>query len=187
MELKDAIYTRRSVRAYQDKPVERADIEQLIEAAIQAPTAMNAQPWAFAVIQDPAILIELSEKTKSFLLGSIDRMPWVERYKEMLQSPDYSVFYGASAMVIICAKPGVSVTPEMDCAMAAQNLMLAARSLDLGTCWIGFAAMYLETEQGKQEFGIPQDYKVIAPVIIGHPAMEFSTMEKNPADMIFWK
>ena len=70
MELKDAIYSRRSVRKYTDKIVDKETINELINAAVKAPSAMNAQPWVFYVIQDKDLLKELSDMLHHFLLYS---------------------------------------------------------------------------------------------------------------------
>lgn len=187
MDIKQAIYTRRSIRAYQNKPVDKALIEQCIDAAVQAPTAMNSQPWAFAVITDAAILKDISDRTKAHLLSMMDKMPAFEGYREMLENPEFNVFYGAPAMVIVCSRPEASPAPQLDCALAAENFMLTARELGLGTCWIGFAGMYLSSPEAKRQFGIPESYAVQAPIIIGYPEGEFFSMEKNAPEMIFWK
>lgn len=186
MDLMDAIYTRRSVRRYISKPVEKEQITKLMEAAVQAPSAMNSQPWAFAVMQDSAALNSLSDKSKSCLLGMLDRLPALQKYQTALESPDFNIFYGAGTLVVVCAKPNLSPNATTDCAMAAQNVMLTARDLGLGTCWIGFAVAYLNTPEGKRELNIPEEYSVVAPLIVGHPEVELDPMEKNPPEVLFW-
>src|SRR3990172_2128757 len=116
MDVMEAIYTRRSTRKFLPTPVERATLEELMRAATQAPSAMNSQPWAFGVIEGAEVLRAYSDRTKALILAS--GMPWIERYRGMFEDPDYSIFYGAPALVLICGKPS-GVHAEGDCAMAA--------------------------------------------------------------------
>ena len=71
MDLMEAIYSRRSVRSYTDKQVEKPIVETLLQAAIQAPSALNQQPWAFAVIQDRKLLTQYSTRVKAHVLKTL--------------------------------------------------------------------------------------------------------------------
>lgn len=186
MELMDVIATRRSVRAYTEQPVARETLQALLATAVQAPTAMNSQPWAFAVIQDRARMRMYSDRAKALLLAAMAADSPMTRYREMLSDPTFNIFYEAPALVLILAKPG-SVAPVNDCSMAAYALMLAAREQGLGTCWIGFAIGLFNDPTVKAELGIPTDYTIVAPLIVGYPQSEFTTMERNAPDVVCWQ
>lgn len=161
----DAIYDRRSVRSYRDQQVTDAELHRLLEAAIQAPSAMNVQPWAFVVVQDPALLKRLSDRSKELMLAV---MPPDAEHRAGLEDPDYCVFYDAGTLVVICASPA-QWPPNEDCCLAGQNLMLAAHGMGLGTCVIGMAREALGEPAFRQELGIPDDHEVVMPIIVGHP------------------
>lgn len=187
MDIIEAINTRRSVRSYAGTPVTKETIEKLIDAAIHAPTAMNAQPWAFGVVQGSDRMRELSSKAKKYLLGILHLFPAMEGYRETLENPEFDIFYGAPALVVIYSRPDRSPTPQIDCAMAADNIMLIAHSLGLGTCWIGFSGFYLNTPDAKRELGVPAEYEAIAPIIVGYPEGDIPVPEKEAAEIVFWK
>ncbi len=187
METRDVIYNRRSVRDFRDKAVDQALIEVLFAAAAQAPSAMNSQPWAFGVIQGAGTLLDISNRAKSYLLRQMDENSKLQGYRAALESPDFNIFYNASTLLVILAKPDASPDPTTDCCLAAENLMLMARELGLGTCWIGFSRFFLNTPEAKRELGIPEDYSIIAPLIVGYPAGEMSTMDKNAPEVLFRK
>jgi len=183
MEIKDVIYSRRSVRNYSEKAVDKAAIESLIDAAIQAPSAMNSQPWAFGVVQDKELLRKVSDRAKEEFL----RVANVGEYRETLENPEFNIFYNVTTLIIIFARPNVSPMAGTDCSLAAENLMLMAKNLGLGTCWIGFSIPFLSNPEGKQMLGIPEDYSVVAPIIVGYPAEEPEAREKNPPEIVFWR
>lgn len=189
MELMDAIYHRRAIREFTDEAIGRDTIEKLIEAAIQAPSAMNLQPWAFVVVRDRAALARMSRQAKAHLLKTIAKGSPLDRFRESLADPGFDIFYGAPALVAICARPvdGEPVVHETgDCGLAAQNLMLAAHGMGLGTCWIGLSQPWLDTPDGKAELGIPGTYTVVAPLILGQPKSFPPSHGRKKAE-VFWR
>lgn len=168
MEVFDAIETRRAVRAYTDQAVERSAVEALIDAAVLAPSAMNLQPWAFAVLLGKARLKELSYRMKPFVL---QHLPKDSPLALQLADPQAEILHGAPALIIICAADTQGQSAE-DCHLAAQNLILAAHAKGLGSCWIGLARDWLKLPDVKEELGIPADYVPVAPIIVGYRAEE---------------
>lgn len=172
MDLFEAIYTRRTIREFTDEQVDRNDLLALIDAAIQAPSALDLQPWAFFVIQDRAVLTRMSTAAKAHLLDALPNAPVIQRHKGLLAEPSFDIFNGAPALIVICAQGGEDsdlTSPADDCCLAAGNLMLAARGKELGTCWIGFARPWLGTAKAKVEIGLPRAWLPIAPIVVGHP------------------
>jgi nitroreductase len=167
MEVIEAINGRRSVREYTDDAVNDETVRELIDAAIKAPSAINEQPWCFVVIKQPALLAQISERAKTHLLKASLGAP-AHPFRDMLNDPKFHIFYHAPVLVVIAACEPTDWAVE-DCALAAENLMLAAYSKGLGTCWIGFAQHWLSTAEGKAALGLPSSYIPIAPIIIGHP------------------
>lgn len=190
----DAIFIRRSVRAYTDQVLEESTIRALLDAAVQAPTAMYTEPWAFAIVQDRAALKRISDQAKGSWAKDAahyrDLHPDVDAerasaFAARLASPDFCVFYDASTLIAIGAEPrGPFVVA--DCWLAAENLMLAACALGLGTCCIGSAVPALNSPSTKSELGIPLEVEIVAPIIVGvarEPAIEIS--RKNPV-IVSW-
>jgi nitroreductase len=168
MELMDAIKMRRAVRDYADAPVQRSMVEKFIDAAILAPSAMNLQPWAFAVLLDRERIDRYAERVKSWLLEQGPENGLGAAAREILERPGFAVFYHAPALVLVLATSSGTQASE-DCCVAAQNLMLAARAAGVGTCWIGFARPWLNLLATKRELGVPEEYQVVAPIILGFP------------------
>ncbi|MGV3720416.1 MAG: nitroreductase family protein [Actinomycetota bacterium] len=186
MEVLEAIRSRRAVRAYTNQQVDRPVIEALLNAAVQAPSAMNDQPWAFAVIQNRKLLDRLSAEAKTHWLEATPESLALEALREHLRSPDFNVFYDAGTLIVICAQP-TGMNPEEDCCLAAQNLMLAACSMGLATCPIGLARPVLNTLEGKLLAEIPGDYAAVFPVIVGYPRGETGAPPRRAPEVLAWK
>lgn len=178
--MKQAIYGRRAVREFTSAPVERNLIEHLIDAAIQAPSAVDAQPWHFTVVTDRALLEHIAAAAKlhmATLLGS--RADLEPRLRQHLEAPEFQIFYHAPALVVISAA-GKDWAVE-NASLAAQNFMLAAHAAGLGTCWIGFAQHWLGTQAGRSAIDLTEDVTPVAPIILGHKAREPAAVARKPA------
>ena len=167
MDLKEAIYTRRAVRNFTDEPVDEKTLRQLVDAAIQAPSAVNQQSWSFCVVRDRAVLVHISREAKAHMLRT-SPAALSHDFQEILSDPEFDVFYHAPALIVISTTTESPWAVE-NCSLAAENLMLTARAAGLGTCWIGFAQTWLGTPEGKMALNLPANYVPIAPIIVGHP------------------
>lgn len=168
MDLKEAIYTRRAVREFTAEPVDNKTIESLVDAAIQAPSAVNQQPWSFCIVRDQTALAKISQEAKAYMLRHSPVGLVAHHFERTLNDPAFNVFYHAPVLIVICSTMDIPWAVE-NCTLAAQNLMLAARAAGLGTCWIGFAQGWLGTREGKAALNLPDSYIPIAPIIVGHP------------------
>lgn len=188
MNFVDVINKRRAVREYRHIPVAPAEIEALIETATQAPSAMNLQPWAFAVVLGRERIDSYARRALEWLLADRSRLPDPKMQNRLAQrireDPNFTLFYRAPALVLVLAKSSDSQAVE-DCCLAAENLMLAARARDLGTCWIGFSRPWLNLPETKSELGLPPEYHVVAPLVIGHPVAWPESHGRKPAE-IHW-
>lgn len=169
MNVHDAIFNRRSVREFRNEAVDASILEELVDAAMQAPSSMNLQPWTFAVARDRATVAAIGSRAKSYLLETIADHSTLSAHRHELETPSYDLFYGAPALIVVCAK---SLDPEVviGCAMAAQNIMLSAYASGIGTCFVGLARPWLERPEGKEALGVGKDTHPIAPIVVGHPA-----------------
>jgi nitroreductase len=179
MDIHQAIAGRRSVRDYAAETLDERTIGRLIDAAVLAPSAMNQQPWTFTVVRDPALLDRLSHAAKAHMLATLPADPASGQFRSLLSSPDFEIFYHAPALILISAAAEGPMIVE-DCALAAQNLMLAAYAEGLGSCWIGFAQAYLGTAEGKALLGLPATSIPVAPIIVGRPKSVAAPVPRNP-------
>lgn len=182
----DLIKARRSIRKYLDKPLSKHSIDTLIEAARWAPSGMNHQPWGFIVVQDKKLIKELSDRSIPYINKLIEENPKLRRYKRRMAEENFSIFYHAPCVIIIFGKKE-SYSYEIDCAMAAQNMMLTARDMDIGSCWIGMMKALENDEWFKNTFKIPEDYVIVAPIALGYfDKKDAGHVERKPAEILKW-
>ena len=182
MDINEAISGRRSTRDYTGQPVDEETVRRLIDAAVHAPSASNGQPWTFTVVRDQGLLDRISDAAKSHVLATLPDGPQSDHYRTMLSDASFQIFYHASALILIS---GIAQRPWVaeDCALAAENLMLAAYSEGLGTCWIGFAQGFLNTSEGKKALGLPATAVPVAPIIVGHPKAEIAPVPRKEPEI----
>ena len=169
-------------------------MRELLKAAVKAPTAMHAEPWAFAVVQDRALLKKYSDLAKT--TWSPERHgphaiahPTAGSHAgaaAIFSRPDFNLFYDAETLIVICARPsgGFAVA---DCWLAAENLMLAACGMGLGTCCIGSAVPVLNRPEIKSELKIPSGLEAVAPIIVGFPSGETPATSRKDPQVLSWR
>ena len=160
MELEKAINGRRSVREYQDKEVPESSVKELLSAGAMAPSAMNKQPCHFIVISSQKKMGELSEKVKS-ILGM------EERLAQRMKSKEDVIFYSAPLLIAIVAEK--NDWAAADTSLAAQNMMLRAYDLGLGSCFIGFANSLNRDRETLRSLGMEDSQEIFCPLIFGYP------------------
>ena len=185
MSAMDAIYERRSVRAYAPLTIEKAVVLKLLDAAVHAPTAVHEEPWAFAVIQDRETLKRLSDKAKELLPKMEGLVHLRDGSAHRFTLPD-DVFHGAGTLIAIYGR-ALGPFVAADCWLAAENLMLAARAMELGTCVIGLAVAALNTPEWKATLSIAEEMTAYAPIVVGVPSGETSVRERRQPEILSWK
>lgn len=182
----DAIYKRRTVRDYKPQKIEAPMIHALLNAAVQAPTALREEPWAFAVIQDKEVLKQLSETIQGLIYNEARNYPkLMKRVKELTGDPKFNAFYNTGTLIVIYSRVQRPFVVA-DCWLAAQNLMLTACVNGLGTCVISLAAAALNTPEWKSKLHIGAEMIAIAPIIVGVPAGPVEPVSRLEPDVLSW-
>ncbi len=165
----ELLLKRRSVREFEKREVPLSVTEEIIKESCSAPSARNEQPWHFIIINNETMIRRLSDESKRAILDIIDSNPEnpLKTYEEMLRMKDFNVFWDAPCVVYIVG-PESKRSLQVDCALAASYFMLSAASRGLGTCWVALGS-YIEDPAIRKEIGLPDDYKIVAPLILGYP------------------
>lgn len=162
------IKSRRSVRKYRSEQIKDDELEEILNSAIYAPSGHNDQSWHFTIIQDKDLINEISDGAKE-VMRNMD----VEWIAQMGAIEELNIFHRAPTAIVVSGNKK-SVTPLVDCAAAVQNMLIAAESLDIGSCWIGFAKFFFLNRDNMEKFNIPNGYEVHFGVALGYK------IKKNP-------
>lgn len=176
------ILERRSVRLYEeDKQVPEDLVCRILEAGRFAPSAGNCQPWRFIVIREKDIINELTNATvevcktlKSILTAGHPPMPIHPvpyGATQLIADGKLGLWHGAPTVILICKDVRGIQNPDLDCGIAGQNMVLAAHSLGLGTCWVSFVVQAFNFVPGlKERFRIEYPWELITSIGIGYSA-----------------
>lgn len=150
----NCIMTRTSIRQYQDRPVEQEKVEQLLRAAMAAPTAVNKQPWHFYVLNTKEAINRLADAS---LRGG-----------DMVRS--------AALVIVVCGDMDKALEGKareywiQDTSAATENLLLAAHALGLGAVWTGVYPMKERVEMTTKVLSLPENLVPLCTILIGYPA-----------------
>lgn len=193
------IQDRRSIRDYTDEPVSDQDLDMILEAARQAPSGENAQPWRFIIVKD----VETRKKLGALAGGGSGRRftaefvtkKMQERFSslrdeakkravfEKLTSGQVSTFLSdAPVNIVVCGKKDVWDLPY-DTSAAIENMLLMVTALGLGACWVIAPCIDIRDEERvKALLGMPEGFKVISIVSVGHPTRPHRPRPRIPIE-----
>ncbi len=165
--------TRRSIRSFSDKRIEKDVLDKILEAGTYAPTGMGRQSPKIVVVRDKDTIQKMSNWNKMFFPNNGS--------KEMQEAlKDANPFYDADTLVIVLADENCPTCVD-DGNLVIGNILNAAHALGVGGCYIYRAREEFDTEQGKEllkVWGIPENYRGIGHVVLGYPA---SDVQPSPA------
>ncbi len=208
-ELVRLMRSRRSCRSYTEQEVPREILEDLVKVGTTAPSGTNSQKWTFTILPHRRAVVKLGDLVGGYfkklnklaanpllrgglkLIGKPSLANYYNRYyrtigtglKEWEEQGIDRLFHGATAAIVVGAGPGASC-PMEDGMLATQNILLAAHTMGLGSCLIGFAVAAMEKENSiKTVIGIPGQEPVYAVIALGYPAVKYQrlTVRKDAA------
>lgn len=170
-DIMEIIKARKSIRAYQDKALPKDVVKAILEAAKHAPTARNAQELEYKVITSQTLMTKLSEGIAAAVQKEGMPLKGPPGAK-----PDF--FYSAPLLLIVTA-PKDNYWASADAGLAAQNVMLYATSIELGSCFIGMAKLIEQDKDLRKTLNIADNMTIVAAVICGYPAENPAPREKK--------
>ncbi|WP_101696337.1 nitroreductase family protein [Clostridium minihomine] len=168
------IITRRSIRSFQDKQVLAEDLDLILLAGSYAPSGRGLQSWKFTAVQNPQVLGKINETIRLALrevTPGPETHPYVVRLIEKAKREDSEFLFHAPTYLIV-SNEVKNVNSMADSALALGNMMLAAHSLGLGSCWLNHLPNLPPTQRVRSlltELNIPETHKVFGTLALGYP------------------
>ncbi len=169
----ECLETRRSIRKYQSKQVDEEALEAILKAATYAPTGAGRQSPVIVVVQDPELRNKISKMNAS-----------------VAGNPDMDPFYGAPTVAIVLADKTAAPTWMEDAALVAGNMMNAAHSVGVDSCYIYRAQPVFASDEGQEllkEWGLNENYVGVANVILGYRDCDMPTAAPRKENYIIRK
>lgn len=204
---------RRSVRKYKDKQVPEALVRRILEAGRFAPSAGNSQPWRFVVVRDREMIesmekyVRLRCRVLKFMLNwqesPLGKLAWLyaqigARILPNLMHPipfgataliadgKLKLFHGAPTVILIFMDKRGAAKPQVDAGICGQNMVLAAHSLGLGSCWVGFVEVFKFGTKWNKKLGVSFPYKLVEGIALGYPVGNPDGMVERELREIDW-
>ena len=168
MSIIETIYARRSIRQYEERPVEREKLETLLKAAMAAPSAMNFKPWEFVVVTESETMDAIRS---SLMFGK----------------------HNAPSAIVVCGNMSFFKNPMasrfwvQDCSAATENILLAALELGLGTVWLGVHPIHNYSKLISKILHLPNHVKPLNVIFVGYPAEEKQPRTQYNPERVHWE
>lgn len=153
------IMERRSIRKYKPQPVEREKMQTIVECGVNAPNAMNRQPWEIRVVDDPDFINGVTELYK-------------KEQPKVAEDPNFKNMFRNAPTVVFVGRDVQSGSAEFDCGLLSENMMLAAQSMGIGSCCLGSPAAFMRSPAAAEylkQLGFSEGYELLYCIAFGYP------------------
>jgi nitroreductase len=161
-EVLETIAVRRSARRFLPEQLKDAELDAILAAGSRAPSAHNDQSAYFVAVQSKALIDEMSEGSKV----EMRKAPY-DWMAAMGSNKALHIYYEAPTVVVVAGRTD-AISPLVDACAAIQNMLLAAESLGIGSCWIGFTKFYFNGPDSYRKLGIPEGHEVHYGLALGY-------------------
>ena len=153
------IMERRSIRKYKPQPVEREKMQTIVECGVNAPNAMNRQPWEVRVVDNPDFINGVTELYK-------------KEQPKVAEDPNFKNMFRNAPTVVFIGRDVQSGSAEFDCGLLSENMMLAAQSMGIGSCCLGSPAAFMRSPAAAEylkKLGFSEGYELLYCIAFGYP------------------
>ncbi len=212
--VEQVIMTRRSIRNFKKTPVNDNLIRRVLEAGRFAPSAGNAQPWKFVVITDQDLIADMERATvkmSKLLMWFVDydrnflRRIFLTPYTKLMTrlmpnklhpvpfnllqqiaAEKTPVYHNAPVMILLLIDRRGIGNPALDAGICGQNIVLAAHSLGLGTCWIGMITVLMMNPLWRKKLGVTSPYELSDCLVLGWPKGDYDGEVTREVQLVEW-